>query len=94
MPDPAPITLARLALGQTGVVCEHRLDPADAALLRAMGLRPNARVRVCRRGEPCIVEILPAAPGEGDGCDLPDCRCRIGLARPLAERVMVSAGPA
>jgi len=83
-----------MALGQTGVVCEHRLDPADAAWLRAMGLRPNARVRVCRRGEPCIVEVLPTAGGDGDGCALADCCCRIGLARPLADRVMVSAAPA
>lgn len=62
------------------MVCEASSDPADAALLRAMGLRRDARVRLCRRGEPCIVSILDPSAGEG---------CRIGLARLLAGRVVV-----
>jgi len=59
------------------------LDVRDAALLRAMGLRPNAKVRLCRLGEPCIVEVMT---GAGDGtCKGPGgCWCRIGLAKPLA----------
>jgi hypothetical protein len=62
------------------------LDPSDAALLRAMGLRPSARIRVCRLGEPCIVEVMSGS----DSCNRPGgCACRIGLAKPLAERVMV-----
>jgi hypothetical protein len=58
-------------------------------LLRAMGLRPNAAIRICRLGEPTIVEVLPSRPGEGNRCARPDCRCRIGLAWTLAQRVMV-----
>jgi hypothetical protein len=62
------------------------LDPNDAALLRAMGLRPSARIRICRLGEPCIVEVLSGS----DSCGRAGgCACRIGLAKPLAERVMV-----
>jgi hypothetical protein len=51
----------------------------DAALLGAMGLCCNAKVRLCRAGEPCIVAVTT---GRGAGC-------RIGLARPLADRIVV-----
>ena len=96
----AGVALTTLRAGDIGVVCETCMDPIDAAMLRAMGLRPNATIRVCRLGEPCIVEVFtgatkadPSCP-EGDPrdrpCDRPGgCSCRIGLARPLAERVMV-----
>ena len=52
---------------------------SDAALLGAMGLCCNAKVRLCRAGEPCIVAITG-----GSGA-----QCRIGLARPLADKIMV-----
>lgn len=83
---PGCVALTALKAGQVGVVHPTTgLNAADAALLRAMGLRPNSRIRMCRTGEPCIVEVMPAAAGAcEDGC----C-CRIGLARPLAALVMV-----
>ncbi len=56
------------------------LEADGAATLRAMGLRPSVTVRVCRIGHPCIVEVGNVA----------GATCRIGLARPLAERVMVT----
>ena len=55
-------------------------DHEDAQVLRAMGLRPNAELMVCRLGEPCIVALA-------NQCGL---GCRIGLSRRLAECVMVS----
>jgi len=73
------IPLSQLRPGETGVVCSAGSDPADAALLRAMGLRMNATIRMCRAGEPCIVSVLGAR----------GCSCRIGLARPLAERIVI-----
>lgn len=81
----APVTSPRLSLtnlrpGQTARIRHADVDSADAALLRAMGLRPSAMVRVCRSGEPCIVEVIPP--------NLTTCACRIGLARPLADRVL------
>ncbi len=79
----ATIALDALEPGRLGVVCEHCLDPKDASMLRAMGMRPGASVRVCRRGEPCIVEVMPPGPC---GCD---CRTRIGLAADLARRIRV-----
>lgn len=77
-----------LAEAQTGVcasVARTELEPKDAALLRAMGLTPNVRVRVCRRGTPCIVEIVGR---EGQACG-----CRIGLAPELARRIFLSELP-
>lgn len=73
------VSLTQLKPGQTGTVESASLDAEDAALLRAMGLRLNATVRMCRPGEPCIISV------QGPH----GCACRIGLARPLAERVRV-----
>lgn len=69
------------------MVCRVCSDPRDAALLRAMGLRVNALVRVCRLGEPCIVEVLAR-----DGCTA-SCGARIGLARSLARQVLIGPVP-
>jgi len=72
--------LCDLRVGQCARIRSDELDADDAAVLRAMGLRPNASVRLCRMGSPCIVRV--------DGrCG---CGCRIGLARPLAERLLVT----
>ncbi|MCC6675701.1 MAG: ferrous iron transport protein A [Phycisphaerales bacterium] len=78
--DGPRIALAQLKPGQTARIRHADLEADDAALLRAMGLRPAAFVRMCRAGEPCIVEVYPGG--------VTSCACRIGLARPLADRVM------
>ncbi len=75
----ASIPLTQLPRGRRARVAESDLDADDLSVLRAMGLRPNASVAVCRLGQPCIV-ALEGACGGG---------CRIGLAREIAERVMV-----
>lgn len=77
------IPLAEARPGDVGTVSCSSLAPDDAAMLRAMGLRDRSRIRLCRVGEPCIVELM--------GCS--GCSCRIGLSRPLAQRVtMLSVG--
>lgn len=96
--DPAPDRLAEVARnaasavpltslmqGQTGVICEARLDVDDAALLRAMGLGDRVRVKLCRVGEPCVVALGTTA---GRHCHCQG-HCRIGLARGLADRIFV-----
>lgn len=82
--DRAPRSLAQQTRGAEGRICCEGLSTDDAALLRAMGLRESARVRVCRVGEPCIVEVMGSC---GDGC-------RIGLAGPLAKRVTLRSSEA
>lgn len=79
--DGAPrIPLTQLKPGQTARIRHADLEADDAALLRAMGLRPAALVRMCRAGEPCIVEVFTGGATS--------CACRIGLSRPLADRVI------
>lgn len=77
---PSVCALSGLRVGEVGVVQGSDLEADGAATLRAMGLRPSVTVRVCRIGHPCIVEVGNVA----------GATCRIGLARPLAERVMVT----
>lgn len=89
-PSNAPACrLTDLRPGSHATVCETCLEPSDGELLRAMGLGPNASIRLCRVGEPCIVEVLAGLPAQGQA----DCRCRIGLTRELAARVRVIPGP-
>ena len=78
------IPLTQLSRGQSGRV---QIDGAavhgrgdEVKMLRAMGLRPNASVTMCRLGEPCIVSLSGACGGG----------CRIGLAREIAGRVMIT----
>lgn len=73
------VRLTQLRDGQTGKVLTSQLDPQDAQVLSAMGLRADAEVRLCRTGQPCIVAVV----GVHGLC------CRIGLAGSLAERVVV-----
>jgi Fe2+ transport system protein FeoA len=68
--------------GQVGIVTGTKLLAADAALLRAMGLRPNARIRLCQAGGPWIVEVRRSGGASS----------RIGLAHSIAQGVFV--GPA
>ncbi len=82
--SPVPVSLTAMKPGQCGVVDHADLPPSERALLRAMGVRDHARVVLCRLGEPCIVRVM-------GGCG---CSSRIGLSRPLAERVFVGVDPA
>jgi len=77
--EPRSVPLTQLPRGGRATVDMSAVDHDDARVLRAMGLRPNAQVKVCRHGEPCIVKLSHCC-GHG---------CRIGLSRRLAECVMV-----
>lgn len=85
---PTPVALSTLLPGQQAFVQGAALDSTDAAYLRAMGIRPQALVRMCRTGEPCIVEVRS---GGVQSCG--SCCCRIGLSRDLADKVLVMAAP-
>lgn len=83
--------LASLRVGQIALVREALVDAADAAYLRAMGLRPGSHVRICRLGEPVIIEVSGCGLS---GCDtIGGCGCRIGLSREIARKVMVEPKP-
>ena len=74
------IPLTQLSRGQSARIGSIEDTSDDVRTLRAMGLRPNASVVMCRMGEPCIVSLSGACGGG----------CRIGLSKEIASRVMVS----
>ena len=71
-----PLTV--LGRGDRARLHDCGTEEADRSMLRALGLRPDCEFRVCRTGETCILAV-----GSGGG------RCRIGVSRQIAERVMV-----
>ena len=53
---------------------EANLAPHDCALLRALGLTDRCVLRICKIGEPCIVQVRAT---------------RIGLSRSVADGIFV-----
>ncbi len=72
------VPLARLPAGRTGRLHGRDLAQGEACLLAAMGLVEGCRLVVRASGDPYIVEVRAT---------------RIGLARRLAERVLVRVEP-
>lgn len=68
-----PVPLLDLAPG-TVAVLRQVTDRHSRAVLRSLGLTDGARLRVCRVGDPCIVQVRAT---------------RIGLSRTVAEAVFV-----
>jgi len=73
------IALTNLAQDGCGIIRSLRGKHTDCAYLRALGFRPNMRVKLCRSKGTWIVEV---------GCQNGPC-CRIGLARSLAQHIQV-----
>ncbi|MCC7008071.1 MAG: ferrous iron transport protein A [Acidobacteria bacterium] len=66
--------LSDLMAGQTARLHCAALSPQDCALLRAIGLTDHCVMRICKVGEPCIVQVRAT---------------RIGLSRAVADGIMV-----
>jgi Fe2+ transport system protein FeoA len=73
-PEKAPVPLSQLSSGAVGRVQNAELAHADSALLRALGLTTRSLIRVCKSGDPCIVQVRTT---------------RIGLSRKVAENILV-----
>jgi Fe2+ transport system protein FeoA len=71
---PTPVPLAALAVGDVARVHQTDVEDATGRFLRAIGLTRTAEFRVCRRGEPCIIQVRAT---------------RVGLARAVADRILV-----
>jgi Fe2+ transport system protein FeoA len=69
-----PVSLAQLSAGTLARVHAAHLATEDCALLRALGLTNRCLLRVCKAGEPCIVQVRDT---------------RIGLSRELARGIFV-----
>ena len=71
---PNPIPLSQLRAGSMARLHSAELAQDDCALLKALGLTDKCLLRVCKAGEPCIVEVKTT---------------RIGLSRALARGLFV-----
>jgi Fe2+ transport system protein FeoA len=76
LPDPVPdaIPLSQLRAGCHATLACRLMEAQDGEMLAAMGLTDRCRLRVCRAGEPCIVQVAGF---------------RLGLAAALARRILV-----
>ena len=52
-----PIALSALGTGRTARLHEARLDAQSVGLLRALGLSGTEEFRLCKAGEPCILQV-------------------------------------
>jgi len=77
------VRLTQLSRGQVATLEMADLDAESRESLRAMGLRPECALRMCKRGEPCIVSVCTGGEGAAAG------GCRIALAKRLADHLHV-----
>ena len=70
----SPIRLSSLSAGRVVRLHNADLAPQDCALLRALGMTDRCVLRICKVGEPCIVEVRST---------------RIGLSRSVADGIFV-----
>jgi hypothetical protein len=73
-----PVALSALAAGQTGRLYEARLDDRSVGLLQALGLSGAEAFRLCKAGEPCILQVGST---------------RIGVSRAVAANIWVIPDP-
>jgi len=77
----SPISLTELAVGDVARLHDAGLDPAAWYQLRSLGLTTSSEIRLCKKGEPCIVQVRST---------------RIGISRAVARHILVvpkQAGP-
>lgn len=52
-----PIRLADVVAGTTARFSAAQLAPGSRAQLRALGLTDGSVLRVCKQGEPCVIQV-------------------------------------
>ena len=75
-PQPKLVPLSAMGDGARGRLHTAGLCCEDCELLNALGLTDQCELRVCRAGEPCIVQVHAT---------------RVGIAATLARKIMVQA---
>jgi Fe2+ transport system protein FeoA len=71
--------LSDLDVGDHARIVDAAIDAESRSLLESLGLTDNSRLRVCKRGEPCVVQVRAT---------------RIGISSRIAEHITVIAEPA
>ena len=77
MPEPpsrGAVPLSDLRTGETARVHRAAVDATVAGFLRALGLTHASELRLCKAGEPCIIQVRST---------------RIGLSRAVAGQIFV-----
>jgi Fe2+ transport system protein FeoA len=69
-----PVRLCDLRVGDSARLHRTEVDVATAQFLRAIGLTHASEIRLCKNGDPCIIQVRST---------------RIGLSRAVARRVFV-----
>ncbi len=72
------VPLSQLKVGEWATVSIADLRCDECELLNAMGLTDQCRLRVCKIGEPCIVQVN---------------HTRLGLSGELAKKILVRPVP-
>ena len=75
---PRPVRLCDLPVGFAARLHDAQLDPEARSQLRALGLTDGSVLRVCKQGEPCVVQVRTT---------------RIGIAGRIARDVFVFVVP-
>ena len=70
--------LSDLNVGDVARMVDAAIDAEAQSLLQALGLTDNSRLRVCKRGEPCVVQVRAT---------------RIGISSRIAQQITVIAEP-
>ncbi|HNU83511.1 MAG: ferrous iron transport protein A [Acidobacteria bacterium] len=70
----AGIRLVQLGRGDRGRMAAAELERDECQLLHALGLTDRCLLKVCKQGDPCIVQVRAT---------------RIGISQRLAERILV-----
>jgi Fe2+ transport system protein FeoA len=73
-PHPATVALTHLQPGDAASFHASELPPEDVDLLRAVGMTERCTLRVCKAGDPWIVQVRTT---------------RIGLSESLAAKILV-----
>jgi len=68
------VSLEQLTVGALARFHGTDLDPEACHQLRSLGLTTECQLRLCKKGEPCIVQVRST---------------RIGISQEVARRIMV-----
>lgn len=75
--DQSLVPLTKMPVGCVATLCEVR-DNASRGVLRSLGLTDHCQMRLCKVGDPCIIQVQAT---------------RIGLSRVVAEHLFVTPEP-
>jgi Fe2+ transport system protein FeoA len=69
-----PVPLTELSVGARAQVHQANVDASTARYLCAIGLTGTCAFRLCKAGEPCIIQVRST---------------RIGISKHVADRILV-----